>query len=70
MRQIAKSAHLCALAVILAQAGLPLPARSARIGIVDRLFSRVGAADDLARNDLAVARAERVDHVAARDDDR
>lgn len=38
-----------ALAVILAQAGLPVPAKSARIGIVDRLFSRVGASDDLAR---------------------
>jgi len=38
-----------ALAVILAQAGLPLPAAAARIGVVDRLFSRVGAADDLAR---------------------
>jgi DNA mismatch repair protein MutS len=38
-----------ALAVILAQAGLPVPATGARIGIVDRLFSRVGAADDLAR---------------------
>lgn len=38
-----------ALAVILAQAGLPVPAAKARIGIVDRLFSRVGAADDLAR---------------------
>jgi len=38
-----------ALAVILAQAGLPVPADSARLGIVDRLFSRVGAADDLAR---------------------
>ena len=38
-----------ALAVILAQAGLPVAAASARIGIVDRLFSRVGAADDLAR---------------------
>ncbi|MBB2204559.1 DNA mismatch repair protein MutS [Gluconacetobacter takamatsuzukensis] len=38
-----------ALAVILAQAGLPVPARAARIGIVDRLFSRVGASDDLAR---------------------
>ena len=34
---------------ILAQAGLPVPAASARIGVVDRLFSRVGAADDLAR---------------------
>ncbi|MEO8714813.1 MAG: DNA mismatch repair protein MutS, partial [Acetobacteraceae bacterium] len=38
-----------ALIVVLAQAGLPVPASSARIGIVDRLFSRVGAADDLAR---------------------
>jgi DNA mismatch repair protein MutS len=38
-----------ALVVILAQAGLPAPAAAARIGIVDRLFSRVGAADDLAR---------------------
>ncbi|MDT7951936.1 MAG: DNA mismatch repair protein MutS [Acetobacteraceae bacterium] len=38
-----------ALAAVLAQAGLPLPAESADIGIVDRLFSRVGAADDLAR---------------------
>ena len=38
-----------ALIAILAQAGLPVPAESARIGIVDRLFSRVGAADDLAR---------------------
>ena len=34
---------------MLAQAGLPVPAAGARIGIVDRLFSRVGAADDLAR---------------------
>ncbi len=38
-----------ALIVVLAQAGLPVPAARARIGIVDRLFSRVGAADDLAR---------------------
>ena len=38
-----------ALMVILAQAGLPVPAAAARIGVADRLFSRVGAADDLAR---------------------
>ncbi len=38
-----------ALAVVLAQAGLPVPAKSARLGLVDRLFSRVGGADDLAR---------------------
>jgi DNA mismatch repair protein MutS len=38
-----------ALVAVLAQAGLPVPAEEARVGIVDRLFSRVGAADDLAR---------------------
>ncbi len=38
-----------ALLAVLAQSGLPVPAEEARIGIVDRLFSRVGAADDLAR---------------------
>ena len=38
-----------ALIVILAQSGSFVPARSAHIGVVDRLFSRVGAADDLAR---------------------
>jgi DNA mismatch repair protein MutS len=38
-----------ALLTILAQAGLPVPAESMRIGIVDRLFSRVGASDELAR---------------------
>jgi DNA mismatch repair protein MutS len=38
-----------ALLAILAQIGSFVPAREAHIGIVDRLFSRVGAADDLAR---------------------
>lgn len=38
-----------ALLVILAQIGSFIPARSARIGICDRIFTRVGAADDLAR---------------------
>ncbi|MFM7344909.1 MAG: DNA mismatch repair protein MutS [Tagaea sp.] len=38
-----------ALIAVLAQAGLYVPASRARIGAVDRLFSRVGAADDLAR---------------------
>jgi DNA mismatch repair protein MutS len=38
-----------ALFVVLAQAGLPVPAEAAVLGIVDRLFSRVGASDDLAR---------------------
>jgi len=38
-----------AIAALLAQAGSYVPAARARIGIVDRLFSRVGAADNLAR---------------------
>jgi len=38
-----------ALIAILAQAGAFVPATSAHIGVVDRLFSRVGASDDLAR---------------------
>jgi len=38
-----------ALIAVMAQMGSFVPARSVRIGIVDRLFSRVGAADDLAR---------------------
>ncbi len=37
-----------ALLVILAQAGLPVPAEAMQLGLVDRLFSRVGASDDLA----------------------
>jgi DNA mismatch repair protein MutS len=37
------------LIVLLAQAGCFVPATAARIGLVDRLFSRVGAADNLAR---------------------
>ncbi len=42
MRQVA-------LIALLAQAGSFVPAQRARIGLVDRLFTRVGAADDLAR---------------------
>lgn len=38
-----------ALIALMAQMGSYVPARSAHIGTVDRLFSRVGAADDLAR---------------------
>jgi len=38
-----------ALIALLAQIGSFVPAARARLGIVDRLFSRVGAADDLAR---------------------
>jgi DNA mismatch repair protein MutS len=40
-----QNAHIA----IMAQAGLYVPADDAVIGVVDRLFSRVGAADDLAR---------------------
>jgi DNA mismatch repair protein MutS len=38
-----------ALIVVLAQMGSFVPAQQAHIGVVDRLFSRVGASDDLAR---------------------
>jgi DNA mismatch repair protein MutS len=38
-----------ALLAVLAQAGCYVPARRLRLGLVDRLFSRVGAGDDLAR---------------------
>ncbi|EFL89792.1 DNA mismatch repair protein MutS [Ahrensia sp. R2A130] len=38
-----------ALIAILAQMGAFVPAGAAHIGVIDRLFSRVGAADDLAR---------------------
>ena len=38
-----------ALIVVLAQMGGFVPAKRAKLGVVDRLFSRVGAADDLAR---------------------
>lgn len=38
-----------ALLVIMAQMGSFIPAESAKIGLVDRIFTRVGAADDLSR---------------------
>ena len=44
MRQVA-------LVVVLAQSGGFVPAKRARIGIVDRIFTRVGASDNLARGD-------------------
>jgi DNA mismatch repair protein MutS len=49
-----------ALLVVLAQAGLFVPAERARLGLVDRLFSRVGAADDIAggRSTFMVEMAE------------
>jgi DNA mismatch repair protein MutS len=46
-----KSTYLrqVALIVILAQIGSFVPARSLRLGIIDKVFSRIGASDDLAR---------------------
>lgn len=46
-----KSTYLrqIALIVIMAQIGSFVPATQARIGLVDRIFSRIGASDDLAR---------------------
>ena len=46
-----KSTYLrqIALLTVLAQAGSYVPARKLRLGIVDRVFARVGASDDLAR---------------------
>ena len=38
-----------ALIVIMAQIGSFVPARSARIGIIDKVFTRIGASDDLAQ---------------------
>jgi len=38
-----------ALITLLAQVGCWVPAQSCRVGLVDRIFSRVGASDDLAR---------------------
>jgi DNA mismatch repair protein MutS len=46
-----KSTYLrqAALSVILAQMGSFVPARSARLSVVDRVFTRIGASDNLAR---------------------
>lgn len=38
-----------ALITILAQMGLPVPAERAHIGVVDRIFTRIGASDNLAK---------------------
>ncbi len=39
-----------ALIVLMAQIGSFVPARAARIGVVDRIFTRIGSADDIGRN--------------------
>ncbi|MBQ7543314.1 MAG: DNA mismatch repair protein MutS [Synergistaceae bacterium] len=41
--------RMTALIAIMAQAGLWIPAESAKIGLVDRVFTRIGARDDLVR---------------------
>ncbi len=41
----------CAIAVILAQTGAFVPAKRARIGVVDRVLTRVGASDNLSRGE-------------------
>jgi DNA mismatch repair protein MutS len=48
-----KSTYLrqVALIVLMAQAGSFVPAESLRLGVVDRIFTRVGASDDLARGE-------------------
>jgi DNA mismatch repair protein MutS len=48
-----KSTYLrqAALIVLLAQVGSYVPASSARVGLVDRIFTRVGAQEDLARGE-------------------
>jgi len=43
--------RMAALIAILAHAGAFVPAVRARVGLVDRIFTRVGAADDLGRGD-------------------
>jgi len=46
-----KSTYLrqCALLALMAQAGSFVPARSAKLPVIDRLFARVGASDNIAR---------------------
>ncbi len=46
-----KSTYLrqIALIVILAQVGSFVPAQKAHIGLIDKIFTRIGASDDLAR---------------------
>ncbi|MBQ9904848.1 MAG: DNA mismatch repair protein MutS [Synergistaceae bacterium] len=41
--------RMTALIAIMSQAGMWVPAESARIGLVDRVFTRIGARDDLVR---------------------
>ncbi|MDR2571411.1 MAG: DNA mismatch repair protein MutS [Oscillospiraceae bacterium] len=56
-----------ALIVLMAQMGSFIPARSARIGIVDRVFTRIGASDDLSagKSTFMVEMTEVADILAA-----
>jgi DNA mismatch repair protein MutS len=56
-----------ALIVLMAQIGSFVPARSARIGLVDRVFTRIGASDDLAagKSTFMVEMTEVADILAA-----
>ncbi len=67
-----KSTYLrqVALLALLAQAGSFVPARSARVGLADRIFTRVGASDNVARGQSTffteMAEAARILHQATR----
>lgn len=48
-----KSTYLrqCAIIIIMAQAGFYVPASQCKLGVVDKIFSRLGSADNLTRNE-------------------
>jgi DNA mismatch repair protein MutS len=55
-----------ALIAIMAQAGSYVPARSARLGLVDRVFARIGASDNLAEGESTfMVEMREVSHIVA-----
>lgn len=55
-----------ALIVIMAQAGSFVPARAARLGLVDRVFARIGASDNLAEGESTfMVEMREVSHIVA-----